>query len=125
MITLGDKLVVAFDVDDTLIMWGPVKKNEIGSSNDIISFTDSAGLNFTAKFHKAHVENIKQHFHRGHHVIVWSAGGGKWAEAAVKALGLEKYVHMCMNKPSWYYDDKKVEDWMGNPIYLDTNSRGM
>lgn len=49
---------------------------------------------------------------------MWSAGGGEWAEAVVKALGLEKYVDLVMNKPSWYYDDKEAKDWMGKRIYL-------
>lgn len=50
--------------------------------------------------------------------MVWSAGGGDWAEAVVKALGIEEMVDIVMSKPSWYYDDKPCEDWMGKQIYL-------
>ena len=45
------------------------------------------------------------HRSRDHTIVVWSAGGYKWAEAAVKALGLTKFVDVVMCKPSWIYDD--------------------
>lgn len=115
---LGDKLVVCFDVDDTLIMWNNKLKGPGVGDNNVVRIKCD-GMEFIAKFHQKHITNLINHKNRGHHIIVWSAGGGEWAAKAVKALGIEKYVDECMNKPSWYYDDKKVEDWMGSPIFLE------
>lgn len=55
--------------------------------------------------HKKHVEMLKQFAFRGHTVVVWSQGGSDWAEAAVEALGLQKYVDIIMPKPYWFFDD--------------------
>ena len=115
---VGDTPVVCFDVDDTLIMWGIIEYTT-PARDDVITFTDHAGLTFTCRYHKAHVEHIKSHKSRGHFVIVWSAGGGVWAQKAVEILGLKDYVDQTMSKPSWYIDDKKAEYWMGSPEFLE------
>jgi len=117
VIKLGDKPIVCFDVDDTLIMWG--KTDHRTGEADTISFTDHAGIKFTTKFHRKHVENIKTHKSRGHYVIVWSAGGGEWAAKAVEILGLEKYVDQCMNKPSWCFDDLQPDKYMPRSRFLE------
>lgn len=51
----------------------------------------------------------------GQIVIVWSAGGYKWAESVVKSLGLSLFVDVAMSKPTWYYDDIPCQKWMGKP----------
>lgn len=81
---------VSFDVDETLVRF----------ENDEIVV------------HKGHVEALKQHWVRGHHVRVHSAGGGNWAKYIVEELGLTDYVHEAVAKDSWYIDDKPADLWM-------------
>ena len=116
MITVGDKPVVCFDVDDTLIMWSKSHGSEI-SEDKKINIIHNA-LAFSSEFHQEHVNNIIRHKQRGHFVVVWSAGGGEWAETAVKALKISKYVDICMSKPSWYVDDMPCESWMGKRVFI-------
>jgi phosphoserine phosphatase len=59
-----------------------------------------------------HIEDIKRHKARGHLVCVWSAGGSEWAEAAVKALKLEKYVDLVIAKPTWVIDDLEPNQFL-------------
>lgn len=118
------------DVDDTLIMWNlappdhpdsipitcPYTRNRVVTDKDepfgeeqeseVQSWTEYVVPN------KEQVEQLKRHKVRGHTVIVWSAGGYEWAEVAVKALGLEKYVDVVMEKPHWVYDDLPSHEFM-------------
>lgn len=120
---------VWFDVDDTLILWNP-PKDQLESRGIDITCPKSMTLNddgelvdcgsWTTKVvpHRVHVEQLKKHKLRGHKVIVWSAGGEDWAEAAVKALKLEDFVDIVVEKPSWIYDDIKPEDFMPRPYWM-------
>jgi predicted phosphatase len=56
---------------------------------------------------------------RGYFIMVWSANGVVWAERVVKLLGLEQYVDLVITKPLEYIDDKPVEQWMTNRIWLE------
>lgn len=118
-----------FDVDDTLIMWKSSEKAkekygiEITCPESLIMNEDGelvAGGSWTVKVvpHRSHIEQLKLHKSRGHLIVVWSAGGWDWANAAVKALGLEKYVDVVMSKPTWTYDDKKPEEFMPPSGYI-------
>lgn len=102
MITI-EGITVYFDVDETLTMFHGYETND-----------------FAVSINHRHVRAIKEHAHRGHKIVVWSAGGAKWAEQVVKELELEKYVDVCMAKPSWFYDDKRAEEFMPeiNRVYL-------
>lgn len=70
--------------------------------------------------HQKHIDMIKRFHERGQSVIIWSAGGYKWALEVVKHLGLEPYVHTVMSKPAWYIDDLRAEEFLPevNRIYL-------
>lgn len=81
---------VSFDVDETLVRF--------------------EGKNLIR--HEKHIEAIKRHYYRGHHVRVHSAGGGDWAKLVVKLLGLEEFVHEAVAKDSWYVDDLAADAWM-------------
>lgn len=131
-----------FDVDDTLIMWNNAREGDpdaieiaYPASRHIKAIQDIGGEGafdkdaveeraystpWTAwvRPHKKHIEQLKLHRLRGHTIIVWSAGGWEWAEAAVKALNLEQYVDLVIEKPTWFYDDKTAAEFMGSPLYL-------
>ncbi len=90
-----------FDVDDTLVQW----KDPAGAhSADKIAIPFKDHTNY-AHVNVHNVELLKKFCMRGHAVIVWSAGGVDWAEAVVKALGLEQYVHAVLSKPTYHIDD--------------------
>jgi predicted phosphatase len=96
---------VFFDVDDTLILWNPTPEQKKANG---FKYQDDDGV-FTYVPHKIHIESLKNHKSRGHFVVVWSAGGYKWAEKAVKMLELEEYVDLVIAKPKWCYDDLIAE----------------
>jgi hypothetical protein len=87
---------VEFDVDETLVRF-----DETGN----------------IRVHKGHVEALKNHWRRGHHVKVHSKGGSLWARCIVDLLRLNKYVHEITNKTSWYYDDIPADQWKER-VYL-------
>lgn len=112
MLVLTDKPTSFFDVDDTLLMW------DVGEdTTDYVEITCD-GYVQCLRPHTEHVEQIKKLKSRGHHIVIWSQGGAAWAHSAIKALKLEKYVDVVMNKPSWVYDDMSLLHWMPDPIYL-------
>lgn len=109
-----------FDVDDTLLMW------------DIPKDHDPSKLVRTMCRHKQdivypneyNIDLLKKMSARGHAIVVWSAGGSDWAEAAVKALHLEEYVDVITTKATYYIDDlvdpAKV---LGKHGYFDINGK--
>lgn len=104
--------VITFDCDDTIILWH--------TANPDVTIVDPYdGVNHNLEIHQRHVKLLTDHFHRGYHVVVWSANGYMWAEAVVKALGIESYVHTVMSKPLKYVDDLHANEFMGARIYLE------
>lgn len=78
------------DVDQTLVIWD--------------------GPTYTP--YQPHIDYIKASYVRGHKVVVWSAGGWKWAQRIVKELELEPYISLIMAKPAWYIDDLMPNEFM-------------
>ena len=106
--------VVTFDCDDTLFMWNENSSEKITMESPYIK-----GKVYKVSPHKAHIKVLMDSFARGFLVIVWSAGGAKWAKTIVKALGLTKYVHITMAKPIKYIDDKEnIDDILGTRLYI-------
>jgi hypothetical protein len=101
-----------FDVDDTLVKWGYAGLPVEGSIA-----IECEGFVQHLVPHKKHIDQLKAHKARGHTIVVWSQGGDKWAEAVVKALNLEEYVDLVIEKPQWYYDDLPASAFMPKPIY--------
>lgn len=106
--------VVCFDVDDTLIMWGLKDPSRWIAINDPYI----NGLINCVTPHELHIQLVKKYKARGCTVIVWSAGGVKWAHSVVKALKLEEYVDAVFTKPAKYVDDLNVNEWFGTKVYL-------
>lgn len=126
-----------FDVDDTLVKWNRAKASdpnaiaiqcptsrqsrvldENGIETDGLVKEEGSWVEYLAP-HKVHIEHLKLHKLRGHTVIVWSAGGWEWAEAVVKALKLEKYVDLVIEKPVWFYDDLTPNEFMGKRYFME------
>lgn len=106
--------VVCCDVDDTLVMW-----NLDDKSKDI-SIPDpySPGVSNFVTPHLAHIQLLRKFKERGFTIIVWSAGGFKWAHNVVNALEIEPFVDLVMSKPCRYIDDLACKEWMGPRIYI-------
>lgn len=68
------KIVIAFDVDGTLI-----DDQDLMIIRSVRLLTDLA-----------HMKNVE--------IVVWSGGGQDYAEMWVRKLGLEKYVKRCYDK---------------------------
>ena len=101
--------VAYFDVDEKLIRWVS------GMSNITITHN---GIEMSGLVMDKHIERIKMHKFWGNGVVVWSKSGYSFALEVVKALGIEKYVDVVCAKPSWYYDDKKCEEFMGEHRFM-------
>ena len=113
--------VIWFDVDDTLIMWGPSQ-----SKRKRILIQDPHLPEERISFlpHITHINILKRNHAQGRTVIVWSAAGYEWATAVVQALKLEKYVTLILAKPVLYVDDRKMEDWGCMRTYLARDIEG-
>jgi predicted phosphatase len=106
--------ITVIDCDDTLVMY---KDFRVKTKNKIEFDYGDEKIYLTP--HKFHITFLKHCYNRGDHVVVWSKNGWQWAEQVVKKLGLTKYVHICMSKPSRHVDDKKdLSSIVGDGIYL-------
>lgn len=102
-----------WDIDDTLVEWKESSWNE--------EFAVKIGCNDRVVWKKAimeHVNELKLQYLSGAYNIVWSYGGSDWAEAVIVALELQDYVHVIMNKPHAYYDDKDASQWLPKRRYF-------
>src|SRR5690554_3670238 len=117
MRVIESERVTVVDCDDTLILWD---KSEYDPESYI---TISAhGHDSVVVPHEANIKLFKKFAKLGYTMIVWSQSGYAWAEAVVKALGLEDMVTLCMSKPRYYFDDIPCEEWMGPRIWRDPKS---
>lgn len=113
MIVFKTNQLVAYDCDETLVMWNKGELYSIPIDDPFIKGI----INFVQPNEK-HIELMKKHKARGFTVIVWSAQGVEWAEAVVKALKLEEFVDAVFSKPSAYVDDLPVTEWIGPRVYI-------
>lgn len=81
-----EKIIVAFDVDGTLIL------NETGDHTPGVPNNDDVP--------QVHIINTLQVLSKFKNVriVVWSGGGKEYAETWVRRLGLEKYVWRVQGK---------------------------
>ena len=108
--------IACFDVDDTLVMWGWLFKQDPAR---VITIPLN-GFNNKVEPNELHIELLRRYKAKGKFIIVWSKSGYKWAEAVVKALDLEQFVDLVMTKPEKYVDDLKADEWMEH-IYKETD----
>lgn len=115
MKVISQESTVFCDVDDTLVMYG-IKAKKVQKLVAVTNPHDGSQLYLAP--HLGHIRIIKDRKARGSYIVVWSAGGYAWANAVVKALGLEPYVDLVMTKPHMYIDDKKAQEFMGEHLYI-------
>ena len=114
MQTITNDLALFFDVDNTLIRYASMK------SEWAVEVHDAQTCNtFYVHPIEQHILILKRAKSRGRQIIVWSAGGSKWAETVVKALGLEELVDYCMSKPEVVCDDTPLKDWKTVNLFID------
>lgn len=114
MKVISQESTIFIDCDQTLVMWGKAKKHE-----KVIAITcPYSAKQEILRPHKSHIKVLKDRHVRGSFIVVWSASGYQWANAVVKALGLEAYVDQVMSKPQMYIDDKKAKEVLGERLYI-------
>lgn len=119
------EMTIYFDVDDTLIFWDDGTFQ--GPASDRIEIVcPHDGFTTHHRVHKRHVEFLKRQKAKGYAVIVWSAGGTKWAAEVVKTLGLENYVDFCVAKPlKWVDDLNDPHHLVGTHLYLNPEGHSL
>lgn len=125
MISIQSDKVYFFDCDDTLVMWND-NDSFAEHAEGVIKFEDPY---FTEKTHGYQkyvylkpnhpmIASLKYYGKIKHKiVIVWSAGGWKWARNVVMGLDLMDYVHFCMSKPLKHFDDLPCDKFMGEWVH--------
>ncbi len=110
MQVIYDSGIVFFDVDGTL-----VRPAVDGDEHTIVFEAGNRKVYFTPI--QGNIDSLVLHKARGHTVVVWSHGKARWAETAVKALGLESFVDYVVSKPDWIYDDEPPEHFLDRVIW--------
>mgnify|MGYP000210735744 CR=1 FL=1 len=111
MNVLPDKPTIFFDIDDTLILYDRIQDDT--PERDIVTVDGTRFLKATN-----HIALLKDHKELDEYVIVvWSQGGSQWAEKVVRALELQDYVDIVVNKPYLFYDDLQPSYFMGKRVY--------
>lgn len=113
---------IFFDVDGTLIIWSKFRLKR----KDQLSIPDPNMKGHVIKCypHITHINILKRNYSQGRKIIVWSAGGHKWAKAVIETLKLESYVSLIMDKPDRYCDDIPMDQWYPQRIYLENDFEG-
>lgn len=129
MIVMPTDFSAWFDVDETLILWSPTEE-QLEKEGIVIECPGGAVIvdqevvnesSWKVKVvpHKIHIEQLIKHKLRNQQIIVWSAGGYRWAETVVRALQLEQYVDLVISKPTWAYDDLDPQDYMPKSTWME------
>ncbi len=114
---IENEQIICCDVDETLISW------DTYATEQMIVHDPYTNSKKYLRPHNAHIYLLKSRLERGATVILWSAGGYKWAEAVAKALSLTHERIIYMSKPIAYIDDKPANSWMGEHIYIPIDSK--
>lgn len=114
--------VIFCDVDDTLVMHADDIE---GLPNEEIAFITDAVTRRTVKLRKnmPMIRLLQEENVRGAYTIVWSRGGFEWASAVIEACDLKPYVHQVMSKPLVYLDDKPVQEWLKDRVWLGPDTK--
>lgn len=115
---INNENISPFDVDETLVCHDPLTcSNKVYISDRVSGKLMLFGIN------EPMVRLLREEKDRGSYVIVWSRAGHAWASAVVKALELEDCVDLILTKPRVYFDDKPVDFWMKDRVYLEPGTK--
>jgi len=114
MFVLKKEPLAYFDVDDTLVIWNHPKAKEQGIK------IECHGAIEVVVPHKRHIQLLVEKAKAGNGIVVWSQGGYSWAYNVVKALALEMYVDIVLDKPYYFVDDLRASEFLteDDRIYL-------
>lgn len=115
MKVINNRNVTFWDVDETLVMHTTYGEVEADCAHVLDPIT---GQQIRVRLNLNMLRLLTEEKSQGSFIVVWSRGGHAWAEAVVKALGLEDTVDLIMTKPMVYFDDKPVEEWLPYRVYL-------
>jgi hypothetical protein len=108
--------VVFCDVDDTLVMH--MHPSDMGKYETVRVYDLIERKFITLGINEPMIRLLKEEYSRGSHIKVWSRGGYAWAANIIKELQLESYVHEVLSKPTAYFDDKPIEEWLKYRVYI-------
>lgn len=118
MTVIKSEQLICVDVDDSLLLWNSPAR--LSASKDAVDFSNPyTGMRHRVAVHMPHVLVVRQRLQRGATIVLWSASGWQWAEAAAIACNINGENLIIASKPSFYIDDKSAENWMGKPMYMD------
>lgn len=122
MKVIRNERVIPIDVDDTLVMHS--FNEALVDKLEIIQIYDPIENGFiTVRKNLPMIRLLKEEHSRGAHILVWSRGGFEWADSVVTALRITEFVDQIMSKPMVYLDDKPVEQWLKDRVYLDADMK--
>ena len=119
---LKNGVPIMFDCDDTLVMWlSDVEKQK--RRIELVTFTDPySGRRIKLIPNTNAIARLKAEKLKGNTVVVWSAGGWRWARTVVKRLNLTHHVDLVMSKPMGYIDDLHCTEWMGEWVRVNKDT---
>lgn len=116
MITIKEESIWYFDVDSTLVTHDQLEVG--GTAGDIEIVCPYTQLPVDCTPLLGNIRLLKEKAGRGSTVVVWSQGGALWAEAVIKALGLEDCVTLCITKPTGIVDDLSPVLWLPKTTFI-------
>lgn len=112
---IATEQLLALDIDETIVIWGKVKKGQ-----KAINYTcPYTGKQLMVRVHEPNLAIVMERLARGATILAWSASGYQKAVAVLKALNISHERLFVTSKPVGYLDDKPCESWMGQRIWLD------
>lgn len=105
-----------YDVDGTLIIHED--PNTIPAEDQIRVFDTITEKFIVVRINRPMVRLLKESKARGEYVRVWSRGGWQWAYSVVEALGLIQHVDDVESKPTAYFDDTDINEWLKYRVFI-------
>lgn len=122
MKVIKSELIRPFDIDKCMIREEGKGTTHNGIYVSVKDPLDSERY-VTVLVNKAMVRIMKEEKQRGGYILVWSRSGWEWAQNVIQALKLEEYVDQIISKPTVYFDDTPIQDWLKDRVFLDFDFR--
>ena len=105
-----------FDIDNTLLIWPKDWKQEAQGRVQL----DYGDEKVYLVPHQMHITFLKHCHNRGDFVILWSKNGVDHCVQVAKKLKLEKYIDVCMSKPTRHVDDATtISAIVGDRVFIE------